>query len=115
MYTKMPQMEESLAGYLAASQASSWKAPTLSLKPCQFTSRLLGKAYVVAGQASGTLHTILVLQAYQADLLKDADVAGDMAPAEIEELHCTLCDKASSLCHWLLSCGTDCHREAFVA
>ncbi len=33
-YTKMPQMEESLARYLAIPQASSWKAPTLPLKPC---------------------------------------------------------------------------------
>ncbi len=36
----------------------------------------------MAGQAGGTLvHTISVLQA---DLLKDADVVGGVAPAEIE-------------------------------
>ncbi len=44
-YTEMPRMEESLAGYLTAPQASSWKAPTLPSKPCQFTSRLVGKSY----------------------------------------------------------------------
>ncbi len=60
------------------------KAPTLPSKPCQFTSRLVGKAYAVAGQAGGTLvHTISVLQA---DLLKDADAVGAVATAEIEEL-----------------------------
>ncbi|XP_016344212.1 uncharacterized protein LOC107690393 [Sinocyclocheilus anshuiensis] len=92
----MPQMEESLAGYLAAPQASSWRAPTLPSKPCQFTSRLVGKAYAAAGQAGGTLHTISVLQAYQADLLKDADERGGgevLAPAEIEELRRS-CDLA---------------------
>ncbi|KAF4102527.1 hypothetical protein G5714_017327 [Onychostoma macrolepis] len=82
----MPRMEESLAGYLAAPLASSWRAPTLPSKPCHFTSRLVGKAYAAAGQAGGTLHTISVLQAYQADLLRDADAAGGVAPVEIEEL-----------------------------
>ncbi len=92
-YTKMPRMEESLVGYLAASLASSWRAPTLPSKPCQVTSRLVGKAYVAAGQAGGTLHTISVLQAYQADLLRDADTAGGVAPVEIEELRRS-CDLA---------------------
>ncbi|KAI2657232.1 Rho GTPase-activating protein 20 [Labeo rohita] len=78
-YTKMPPIELSLAGYLASSQASS----------CRFTSKLVGKAYVAAGQASSALHTILVLQAYQADLLKDADVVRGVAPAEIKELRCS--------------------------
>ncbi len=49
-YTKMPRMEESLAGYLAAPLASSWRAPTLPSKPCQFTSRLVGKAYAAGGR-----------------------------------------------------------------
>lgn len=75
VYTKMPWMEEALAGSL-------WKAPTLSSKPCQLTSRLVGKAYTAAGQARGALHTISVLQAYQANLLKDADVAG-VSPHDI--------------------------------
>ncbi len=72
-------MEESLAGYLAAPLASSCGAPTLPSKPCQFTSRLVGKVYAVAGQAGGTLHTISVLQAYQADLLRDANAAGGVS------------------------------------
>ncbi len=75
-YTKMPQMEKSLAGYLAATLASSWGAPTLPSKPYQFTSRLVGKADAAAGQAGGTLYTISVLQAYQAALLRDVDAAG---------------------------------------
>ncbi len=34
-------------------------------------SALMGKAYATAGQASGCRHATMVLQAYQADLLKD--------------------------------------------
>ncbi len=55
-------------------------------KPCQFTSRLVGKAFMAAGQAGGTLHTISVLQANQANLLMDADAVGCVAPTEIKEL-----------------------------
>lgn len=68
VYTKMPWMEEALAGSL-------WKAPTLPSKPCQLTSRLVGKAYTVAGQACGALHTISALQAHQA-----TDVVEGLAP-----------------------------------
>ncbi|CAM4470211.1 unnamed protein product [Leuciscus chuanchicus] len=45
----------------------SLEAPVFPSKPCQMTSRLVGKAYEVVAQA---LHTMVVLQAYQADLLK---------------------------------------------
>lgn len=44
------------------------------------TSQLVGKAYTVAGQAGGALHTMAVLQAYQADLLKDLDGGEGLAP-----------------------------------
>ncbi len=52
---------------------SSLKAPSLPSKPLQETSSLNGKAYAAAGQAVASLHTMAVLQAYQADLLKDLD------------------------------------------
>lgn len=32
---------------------------------------MIVKAYVAAGQAAGALHTMAVLQVYQADLLRD--------------------------------------------
>lgn len=38
------------------------------------TSSLVGNAYVVMGQASVSLHTIVVQQVYQADLLKDVEL-----------------------------------------
>ncbi|XP_016097526.1 glypican-6-like [Sinocyclocheilus grahami] len=42
-----------------------------------------------AGQAGGALHTMVVLQAYQADLLKDLDKGRGMSPEVVEELCCT--------------------------
>lgn len=56
--------------------ASSWKAPTLPSKPCQFTSKHVGKAYAAMGQIGGALHTMAVMQAYQTKVLKDVDAAG---------------------------------------
>ncbi|KAL0177143.1 hypothetical protein M9458_026037, partial [Cirrhinus mrigala] len=56
--------------YLSPGAASSLKAPTLPSKPLRTTSALVGKGYTAAGQAGACLHTMSVLQAYQADLLK---------------------------------------------
>ncbi len=48
--------------------------------PLQDTSRLNGKAYAAAGQAVALLHTMAVLQAYQADLLKDLKKGQGLSP-----------------------------------
>ncbi len=72
-YERMPPVEETLASYLSVGETSSLKAPSLPSKPLQETSRLNGKAYAAAGQAVASLHTMAMLQAYQADLLKDLD------------------------------------------
>ncbi|KAI2655741.1 Serine hydroxymethyltransferase [Labeo rohita] len=64
----MPQVEEMLLGYLPPGSASSLKNPT---KPSRVTSMLVGKVLQAADQAGTALHTMAVLQAYQADLLKD--------------------------------------------
>lgn len=58
-----------LSVYLSPGSASSLKAPKLPTKPLTTTSALVGKAYMAAGQAGACLHTMSVLQAYQADLL----------------------------------------------
>ncbi|KAI5108302.1 hypothetical protein C0J45_1896 [Silurus meridionalis] len=48
-------------------------------KPPETTPQaLVGKAYASAGQAPGCLHAMVVLQAYQADLLRELDV-GDVS------------------------------------
>ncbi len=63
--------------------------PPLRLPPCHLTSRLNGKAYAAAGQAVASLHTMTVLQAYQADLLKDLDKGQGLSPDEVAELRRT--------------------------
>jgi len=69
----MPSTEQTLASYLASGSASSLKAPVLPTKPLKTTSTFVGKAYTAAGQAGACLHTMAVLQAYQANLLEDLD------------------------------------------
>ncbi len=67
-------MEEMLASYLSVGETSSLKAPSLPSKPLQ--------KYTAAGQAVASLHTMAVLQAYQADLLKDLDKGQGLSPDE---------------------------------
>ncbi|KAI2646329.1 Lamina-associated polypeptide 2, isoform alpha [Labeo rohita] len=74
-YERMPPVEETL--------------PSLPSVPLQITSRLNGRAYAAAGQAVGALHTMAVLQAYQADLLKDLDKGQGLSPDEVAELRRT--------------------------
>ncbi len=64
-------MEETLASYLSPDSSSSIKSPVLPNKPVRIISALVGKAYSAAGQAAACLHTMLLLQAYQAELLID--------------------------------------------
>ncbi len=59
----------------------------LPTKPLRTSSSLVGKAYMAAGQAGACLHTMSVLQAYQADLLKEMDEGEDIKNDDIAELH----------------------------
>ncbi len=86
-YMLMPQAEETLAGYLSPGTSSSLKKPMLPTKPCRVTSSLAGKDFQVAGQAGASLHTMAVLQAYQADLLKDLSTGGTIDEEVFSELH----------------------------
>ncbi|KAI2645180.1 Lamina-associated polypeptide 2, isoform alpha [Labeo rohita] len=88
-YERMPPIEEKLASYLSLGEAFSLKAPSLPTEPLQKTSSLNGRAYAVAGQAVASLHTMAVLQAYQADLLKDLDKGQGLSPDEVAELRRT--------------------------
>ncbi len=88
-YEKMPPVEETLASYLSMGRTTSLKVPYLPSKPLQDTSRLNGKAYAAAGQAVTSLHTMAVLQAYQADLLKDLDNGQGLSPDQVAELRGT--------------------------
>ncbi|KAI2655635.1 Nonribosomal peptide synthetase [Labeo rohita] len=62
------------------------EASSLPSEPLQRTSSLNGRAYVAAGQAVASLLTMAVLQAYQADLLKDLDKGQGLSPDEVAEL-----------------------------
>ncbi|ROL55048.1 hypothetical protein DPX16_0152 [Anabarilius grahami] len=54
-------------------------------KPCRTTSALAGRVYTSAGQVVSTLHSMVVLQVYQARLLCAMD-GGDHDPAVFREL-----------------------------
>ncbi len=49
----------------------------------------MGKGYAAAGQAGSCLHTMAVLQAYQADLLKELDEGEGINAEKISELRKT--------------------------
>ncbi len=85
-YRAMLRVEQTLASYLSPDAASSLKAPTLPTKPLRTSSALVGKGYASAGQAGSCLHTMAVLQAYQADLLKELDEGEGFSAEDIGEL-----------------------------
>ncbi len=72
-YGEMPKVKEMLMSYLSPELSSSARSTVLPTKPVRTTSALVGKAYLAAGQAAACLHTMSLLQAYQADLLADLD------------------------------------------
>ncbi len=88
-YRAMPRVEQTLASYLSPDAASSLKAPTLPTKPLRTSSALVGKGYAAAGQAGSCLHTMAVLKAYQADLLKELDEGEGFSADDICELRRT--------------------------
>ncbi|KAI2663377.1 Transposon Ty3-G Gag-Pol polyprotein [Labeo rohita] len=66
------------------------RLPILPTKPLRVTSALVGKGYqTAAGQAGACLHTMSVLQAYQADLLKELDEGEEIKDADIAEVRRT--------------------------
>ncbi len=109
-YGTMPRVEEALASYLSPDVASSLKAPVLPTKPCRVTSSLVGRAYMAAGRAGACLHTMALMQAYQADFLKDLDEGEGPTPGDLAELR-----RAADLCHRPLHGGYGCNGETFVA
>ncbi len=88
-YRAMPRVEQTLTGYLSPGAASSQKAPVLPTKPLRVSSALVGKGYTAAGQAGACLHTMAVLQAYQADLLKELDEGEQISSSDVGDLRRT--------------------------
>ncbi len=86
-YSAIPLIEDTLASHLSPSLAPSWKSRLLlPTKPCRTTSALIGKSYIAAGQAGMALHTMAILQAYQADVHKEMDEGGGLTPEAVKEL-----------------------------
>ncbi len=85
-YRAMLRVEQMLASYLSPDAASSLNAPALPTKPLHTSSVLVSKGYAAAGQAGSCLHTMAVLQAYQADLLKELDEGEGFSAEDIWEL-----------------------------
>ncbi len=86
-YTAILVVEDTLASHLSPSLAHSWKSrPLLPTKPCRTPSALIGKSYIAAGQAGMALHTKAILQAYQADVLKEMDEGTGLTPEAVKEL-----------------------------
>ncbi len=79
-------MEETLASCLSPESSSSIKSPILPNKPVRITSALVGKAYSAAGQAAVCLHTMSLLQAYQAELLTNLDEGEGISPNTVCKL-----------------------------
>ncbi|CAM4628207.1 unnamed protein product [Leuciscus chuanchicus] len=80
------EVEETLASYLSPATASSLKAPALPSKPVKCTSSLVHKAYAASGQAAACLHTMSLMQAYQAELLGDSEEGGGFSADTVSEL-----------------------------
>lgn len=80
-HESMPPIEETFACYLSVGKASSLKAPTLPSKPLWVTPCWNGRAYMAVDQASGALHTTVLLQAYQADLRRNLHQGHGLSPA----------------------------------
>ncbi len=89
-YAAVPAIEDTLATHLSPTSAPSWKfRPLLPSKPCRTTSALIDKSYMAAGQAGAALHTMAILQAYQAEVLKEMDEGDegmDESPEAVKEL-----------------------------
>lgn len=49
----------------------------------------MGKVNMAMGQAGACLHTMVILQAYQADLLRDLDEGEGVGTSAIKELQAT--------------------------
>lgn len=87
-YVRMPPVEETVAAHLCLSATSLGAALGLPSKPFGFTAHLANKAYACAGEAASALHSMAVLQVFQAKLLQslddgsvDTDVVRDLRAA----------------------------------
>ncbi|KAL0186275.1 hypothetical protein M9458_017945, partial [Cirrhinus mrigala] len=75
-----------VAAHLCPPTAIGWKTKASHpSKPCRRTSALAGRAYTSAGQAASALHSMAILQVFQAKLLAQSDRSA-LDPATLTEL-----------------------------
>ncbi|KAI2664125.1 ORF V: Enzymatic polyprotein [Labeo rohita] len=85
-YEKLPPLDESVAAHLCLPTAIGWKTKASHpSKPCRTASALAGRAYTSAGQAASALHSMAILQVFQAKLLAQSDRSA-LDPATLTEL-----------------------------
>ncbi len=83
---KLPHLDESVAAHLCPPTAIGSKAKAAhQSKPCRTTSALAGRTYSSAGQAASALHSMAVLQVFQAKILASTDESG-LDPVTLREL-----------------------------
>lgn len=81
-YEQLPPLDEAVAAHLCPPAAVGWKNKrALPSKPCRTTSAMAGRAYTSAGQAASSLHTMAILQVFQAKLLRSLDESSSSEPA----------------------------------
>lgn len=83
---KLPFLDEAVAAHLCPPTAIGWKVKvTHPSKPCRNTSAFAGQAYASAGLTGSALHTMAVLQVFQAKLLPSMNKSGP-DPAAFRDL-----------------------------
>ncbi len=79
-YKHLPPLDESVDAHLCPPTAIGWKArASHPSKPCRATSALAGCAYSAAGQTASALHSMAVLQVFQAKKLASEETGLDAA------------------------------------
>ncbi len=79
-YEHQPALDESVAAHLCPPTAIGWKArASQPSMPRRATSALAGRAYLAAGQAASALHSLAVLQVFQAKMLGNEEAGLDSA------------------------------------
>lgn len=72
--------------HLCPSSASLKAGASLASRPCSLTTHIGDKVYATSGEAISALHTMAVLQVFQAQFLKFLDEGG-VDPKSFKDLH----------------------------
>lgn len=75
-YSKPPAVEEAVTAHLCPVAHGRKSTPSLPSKPCRTTAYIADKAYIAAGQTASAIHTMAVLQVFQAKMRQALDEQG---------------------------------------